>query len=121
MVGLRCGSCDTTRTSSLVTATSISRKSTPTWMAYSNAGIVFSGRIARAPRWPCTRIFAEEDMGISAASSSQKTENVRGIGLGLVPRLFRYGRRFRILLRDCIRTGFTGRFHQLGKTVWDGP
>ena len=44
-------------TLSFVTAMSSSRTSTPEAMAYSNAGNVFSGRIARAPRCPCTRIF----------------------------------------------------------------
>ena len=41
---------------SLVTARSSSRTSTPCSMANLKAGIVFSGRQARAPRWPWTRI-----------------------------------------------------------------
>src|ERR1051326_4305856 len=45
-----------TMTLSRVTAMSISSASSPALMAYSNAGMVFSGRIARAPRCPCTRI-----------------------------------------------------------------
>jgi hypothetical protein len=46
------GSCETTTTSSRVTATSNSSASAPTEIAYSNPGSVFSGRMARAPRWP---------------------------------------------------------------------
>ena len=45
-----------TMTLSRVTAMSISSASTPAAMAYANAGMVFSGRMARAPRWPCTRM-----------------------------------------------------------------
>src|SRR5690349_24048839 len=52
--------------------------------------MVFSGRIARAPRWPCTRIFAETDVGIRAISSRQAGSS-RRIWLALVSRLFRRG------------------------------
>src|SRR3569833_2489865 len=48
---------------------SSSRTSTPCEMAYSNAGIVFSGRRARAPRWPSTstRCAAPREHAASAA------------------------------------------------------
>src|SRR5580700_6983531 len=48
---------------------SSSRTSTPTPIAYSNAGKVFSGRMARAPRCPCTRIFgAAGSIAVHASS-----------------------------------------------------
>src|SRR5262249_46077066 len=55
-------------TSSLVTAMSSSSTSTPASIAYSNAGIVFSGRMARAPRCPCTWIEAAKASKSAAAS-----------------------------------------------------
>ena len=69
--GSRMGSCEMTMTLSFVTAISISSASTPWAMAYSNAGIVFSGRRARAPRWPWTRM-----RGASAAPDAKEASSM---------------------------------------------
>ncbi len=74
---LMTGSCETTSTSSLVTARSSSIASVPASMACRKAGSVFSGSTARAPRWPCTSTrragWAERTiigMSIAAARTS---------------------------------------------------
>ena len=77
-------------TLSFVTAISSSSTSTPTPMAYSNAGRVFSGRMARAPRWPWTRIFgsaesiAVEKRTKSARSASHQSWVRRNIALAAI-------------------------------------
>src|SRR5712691_10563519 len=72
------GSCDTTTTLSLVTARSISIASAPTAIAYSNAGMVFSGSSARAPRWPWTAglnplfsILGSPQLALAAVAATQ--------------------------------------------------
>src|SRR6202012_419469 len=76
-------------------------------MAYSNAGMVFSGRMARAPRCPCTRIFFVPETDIEALAL-----NMTNVQHRKADRLFRHQSYY--AKRACPRFVFT-------RCVYDSP
>src|SRR5882757_829866 len=68
-----------TKTSSLVTARSVSRVVTPRSTAVRKAASVFSGARPRVPRWPC-RSKAPADIRL-AAQIAQASDTVGNVGM----------------------------------------